>query len=219
MRPPLSAFPPPDRPISAVLVDAQVLYRDALMGALDEGFAWLGAAGDGREGLELLERLQPDLLVLDVHLSGIDGISLAGRLHVVSPETRILFLTDLSGGDVILQAFAAGATGFVAKSEPTDGLREAMVKTARDEPVLSVTLVPALLAALRSRGDTVAHLSPRELTVLEGLADGRSAGAMAEALSLALPTIKTHIQMVYAKLGVNDRAAAVAEGLRRGLIS
>ena len=142
------------------------------------------------------------------------------RLGEDRPVTRVLFISEYIGGEIVLQALTAGAAGYLPKSSTPEEICDAIVRISQGESVLPAEIGTGLAGTLRDRGHVGAHhLTARELGVLELIAEGESANVIADRLHLAVPTVKSHIQNVYAKLGVNDRRAAVAEAMRRGFIS
>jgi two-component system nitrate/nitrite response regulator NarL len=179
----------------------------------------VGTAGDGERALEMIRSTQPDVTVLDMRMPKLDGRQLLARLRDEDEPTRVLFVSEYVAGDLVLQALQAGCCGYLPKSSTATEIRNAILRVGRGESVLPTAVGSELAGALRERGPAPIKLSPRERSVLELLAEGGSAGAIAQRLGLAVPTVKTHIQSLYVKLGVNDRGAAVAEGIRRGLVS
>ena len=141
------------------------------------------------------------------------------RVRQAELDTRVLFVSEYHGGELVLQALTAGGAGYLSKSASAEEIRSSIVRIARGDAVLPSDVGTNLASALRERGDTGTHLTARELGVLELIAEGESASVIAHRLHLAVPTVKTHIQNLYAKLGVNDRGSAVAESMRRGLLS
>lgn len=179
----------------------------------------VGEAHDGAEALAKAERIQPDLILTDVRMPGPDGFGILERCRELGLETRVVFLSAFAEGPLIYDAIAAGAAGYISKRTPPDGLRQAVEAVARGETVIPDDVQSAVAGEIRTRAaDRYPTLSPRELEILELVAAGQTSATIAEALYLSEPTIKAHLRTAYGKLGVSDRASAVAEAMRRRLI-
>ena len=220
-----------------VVVDDHPFFRDGLArGLRQSGYLdVIGEAGTGREGLELIRSTLPDVAVLDYQLPELDGLEVVHALVRDGLPTRTLILSALTDSAIVFRALQEGVNGYLSKDARRAEIVDAVLKVARGG-----TVVPAELAAgladqirlraqsdtqpdlvgqirLRAQSDTPA-LSERERQVLQGFARGMSIPAIAAELFLGASTVKTHTQHLYEKLGVSDRAAAVAEGMRRGLL-
>ena len=216
----MTAHREPDQ-ISVVVADDHPLFLGALKRTVEScgGMVLLAGAADGPEALEMIRLHRPDVAVLDMRMPGLDGREVVRRLREEEPATRVLFISEYHGGELVLQALTAGAAGYLPKSSSPDEICEAIVRIFRGESVLPAEIGTELAGTLRDRGESGTHLTARELNVLELIAEGESANMIADRLHLAVPTVKSHIRSAYAKLGVNDRGAAVAEAMRRGLMS
>lgn len=204
-----------------VVVDDHPFFRDGLArGLRQSGYLdVIGEAGTGREGLELIRSTLPDVAVLDYQLPELDGLEVVHALVRDGLPTRTLILSALTDSAIVFRALQEGVNGYLSKDARRAEIVDAVLKVARGG-----TVVPAELAAglaeqirLRAQSDTPA-LSERERQVLQGFARGMSIPAIAAELFLGASTVKTHTQHLYEKLGVSDRAAAVAEDMRRGLL-
>jgi two-component system nitrate/nitrite response regulator NarL len=215
-----AAGSPPD-PVRVVVADDHPLYLQALRQTIEQrdGLTLLATAMDGEEALEVVRGHKPDVAVLDMRMPKLDGREVMRRLRETEPDTRVLFISEYSGGELVLQALTAGAAGYLPKSASGDEICAAIARISRGESVLPAEVGNELAGTLRDRGSSGTHLTAREINVLELIAEGEPANMIAERLHLAVPTVKSHIQNLYAKLGVNDRGAAVAEAMRRGLVS
>ncbi|HTU98271.1 MAG TPA: response regulator transcription factor [Solirubrobacteraceae bacterium] len=207
--------------VSVVVADDHPLFLGALKGTVESHAALrlLGAACDGEEAVELVTLHRPDVAVLDMRMPKLDGREVMGRLREQHPATRVLFISEYIGGEVVLQALTAGAAGYLPKSSTPEQICDAIIRISQGESVLPAEIGTELAGTLRDRRHLGTHLTARELGVLELIAEGESANVIADRLHLAVPTVKSHIQNLYAKLGVNDRGAVVAEAMRRGLIT
>ncbi|HTU29765.1 MAG TPA: response regulator transcription factor [Solirubrobacteraceae bacterium] len=208
-------------PVTVVVADDHPLFRKALQETIDaqDGLEVVGVAADGEHALELIRTHEPQVAVLDVRMPRLDGREVVRRVRQDELDTRVLFVSEYHGGELVLQALTAGGAGYLSKAATAEEICSAIVRIARGEAVLPSDVGTDLATTLRERGDGGTRLTARELSVLELIAEGESAGVIARRLHLAVPTVKTHIQNLYAKLGVNDRGAAVAEAMRRGLLT
>jgi two-component system nitrate/nitrite response regulator NarL len=207
--------------VTVVIADDHPLFRAALAETITaaERLTLLAAASDGEEALDLIRAHRPDVAVLDMRMPRLDGREVVRRVRQSELSTRVLFVSEYHGGELVLQALTAGGAGYLSKAASGDEICSAIVRVAAGDAVLPSDIGTDLASTLREHGDGGTRLTARELEVLELIAEGESANMIAERLHLAVPTVKTHIQNLYAKLGVNDRGAAVAESMRRGLLS
>ena len=204
--------------VRVLVVDDQALFREALatlLGARPE-IEVVGEAGDGHHALERAAALQPDVVLMDLHMPVLDGIAATRRLTVEQPGVRVLALTTFDDDEDVFAALRAGALGYLLKDVSSDRLVEAVLSAARGESVLQPSVAAKVVArfaqlddAPRSRPQPlVVPLSDRELDVLRLLADGRSNREIATALFLAEGTVKNHVTNVLGKLGARDRTQA-----------
>ena len=204
--------------VRVLVVDDQALFREALvtlLGARPE-VEVVGEAGDGHQALERAAALQPDVVLMDLHMPVLDGIAATRRLRVEQPGVRVLALTTFDDDEDVFAALRAGALGYLLKDVSSDRLVEAVLSAARGESVLQPSVAAKVVArfaqlddAPRSRPQPlVVPLSDRELDVLRLLADGRSNREIAAALFLAEGTVKNHVTNVLGKLGARDRTQA-----------
>jgi two-component system, NarL family, nitrate/nitrite response regulator NarL len=175
-------------------------------------------AATGDEALEAARAERPDLAVLDVQMPGLSGLEVLEAMKRDALPTRVLFVTgavDPAGAYDLVQA---GAAGVLEKDATPDMIGDALLRIAGGETVLSPSVQVALVTGVQARREPAIALSSREHDVLQGLARGLSGPQIAAELHVSPSTVKTHLQRLYERLGVSDRAAAVAEGMRRGLI-
>jgi two-component system nitrate/nitrite response regulator NarL len=176
-------------------------------------------ARTGREAIAAALDTQPDLAVLDVEMPDLGGLEVLKAFSREGLTTRVLFVSGNLDAQISYDLIEAGAAGVLDKSAMPDQIGDALVRISQGETVLAPTVQSALMRAVRDRRDRPqVVLSPREGEVLRFLAAGLSAPQIARELHLSPSTIKTHLQRLYERLEVSDRAAAVAEGMRRGLI-
>ena len=180
-----------------------------------DGIDVVGTAATGREAIERVDMLVPDVVLLDLHLPDDDGVTVAGRVRARHPDVRIVIFTAGADAAEIREASAAGVDGVLLKTMPVGELIRAIRDVADGREVVDRDLVGTL--SMPDAQGTV-PLSERELEVLSLLAKGMSNKEVAAALFISRATVKTHIENLLRKLDANDRAAAVAEGFRRGLL-
>ncbi|WP_308467009.1 response regulator transcription factor [Rathayibacter soli] len=209
------------RPVRVVVVDDHPFFRDGITRGLTftGRIAVVGEAGNGREALEVITREQPDVAVVDYQMPDIDGI---GVVHAVNRDglgTKVILLSAETGSAVVFKALEEGAKGYLSKDSSREQIVEAVMTVARGGTVVPPELTAGLAEQIRLRSQPDAPaLSQREQEVLRGFAQGLSIPQLAAELFIGVSTVKTHTQRLYEKLGVSDRAAAVAEGMRRGLL-
>jgi DNA-binding NarL/FixJ family response regulator len=204
--------------IGLLIVDDHPVVRDGLRGmfAGDARFRVLGEAADGEEALAVARSTRPDVVLMDLRMPGMDGVSTIRALREQGFEARVLVLTTYDTDSDVLPAIKAGATGYLLKDTPREELFRAVSAAHRGESVLSPAVAGRLMGELRSPGRQ--ELSPRELEVLRLVAQGCGNREAASRLFISEATVKTHLLHAYAKLGVRDRAAAVAVAFARGLL-
>ncbi|MEU3985041.1 response regulator transcription factor [Streptomyces sp. NPDC026672] len=204
--------------ISLLIVDDHPVVRDGLRGmfASAPGFAVLGEAADGVQAVERAAALDPDVILMDLRMPGGGGVDAIRALARQGSRARVLVLTTYDTDSDTLPAIEAGATGYLLKDAPRDELFTAVRAAAEGRTVLSPAVASRLVSAVRAPGNE--PLSAREREVLALVARGTSNREIARELFISEATVKTHLTHLYAKLGVNDRAAAVAVGYDRGIL-
>lgn len=205
--------------IKVLIVDDHPVVRDGLRGMFtaDPRFEVLGEAGDGAEAVAAGERLRPDVILMDLRMPRMDGVTAIKELAKRGVTARVLVLTTYDTDSDVLPAIEAGATGYLLKDSPREELFRAVEAAARGQAVLSPAVATRLMGQMRQPASE--PLSQRELQVLELIAQGSTNREAAKALFISEATVKTHLLHVYAKLGVNDRAAAVATAFSRGYLN
>ena len=200
------------------------MVRDGLsnMFARDPEFEVLGEAADGSEAVRLAQALQPDVILMDLRMPRMDGLTAITELARRGIPARVLVLTTYDTDSHVLPAIEAGATGYLLKDAPRDDLLRAVRAAAHGEAVLSPSVAARLMSQFRSprpEAPAPGPLSQRELEVLELVAAGSANREAAARLFISEATIKSHLLNIYGKLGVSDRAAAVGEAYNRGLLT
>ncbi|CCH30302.1 response regulator transcription factor [Actinosynnema sp. NPDC047251] len=202
--------------IRVVIVDDHPVVRDGLRGMLAAAgdVDVVGEAADGAEAEAVVRAKNPDVVLMDLRMPGVDGVTAIGRLRDF--PARVLVLTTYDTDSDVLPAIKAGATGYLLKDTPREELFRAVRSAARGEAVLSPSVATRLVGQVRA--PTAEPLSEREVEVLGLIARGCTNREAAVRLFISEATVKTHLVHVYAKLGVKDRASAVAEAYERGLL-
>ena len=212
----------PPRRTTVLVADDHPLFRDAIERAVRRRpeFQLVGSAADGRAALEAIRRLEPDVGVLDLRLPGLDGVRILEAVVRDGLPTRILILSASGDPEVVYRAVEAGAAGYVLKEAAGETVLDAISAVARGSTALDPELQSAVFEQIRLHGtaDDRPILTAREREVLTLTADGLSARQIADRLIVAVATVKTYQARLYEKLGVSERAAAVAEAMRRGLL-
>ncbi|MFE7427728.1 MULTISPECIES: response regulator [unclassified Streptomyces] len=211
----------PARVITLVVVDDHPVVRDGLRGMFDSspGFRVLGEAPDGVAGVDLVARLDPDVVLMDLRMPGGGGVAAIAELTRRGARARVLVLTTYDTDSDTLPAIEAGATGYLLKDAPREELFNAVRAAADGRTVLSPAVASRLVSRVRTPSAAGNEpLSAREREVLVLVAKGTSNRAIAAELFISEATVKTHLTHVFAKLGAKDRAAAVAIGYDRGIL-
>jgi two-component system, NarL family, nitrate/nitrite response regulator NarL len=208
-------------PVRVLVADDHPLYLDGIVAAVEqaEDLELVASCSDGRQALRTILEEKPAVAALDHGLPGLDAPGIVGALAQAGSETRTLIFSARLDGRGVYDAIQAGAAGYISKSWSRAQICDAIRAVARGRSIFAEELHDGIGAEIRRRGALAqARLTDREREVLARMAQGLSAPAIAGELYLSTTTVKTHQHNLYEKLGVSDRAAAVAEGMRRGLI-
>jgi DNA-binding NarL/FixJ family response regulator len=209
--------------LTAVVVDDHDFYRSGLVSLLrDSGVDVLAEAGSGPEGVEVVERERPDVVLMDVNLPGFDGIEAVRRLAEAAPEIPVIVLTVLADESTVVEALTAGAAGYLLKEAPIDDMLPGLKAVADGESLLSPRVAKKLVRRLRAEQTSSVRpsveLTEREQQVLALLADGCNNQEIAAALFISQNTVKSHVSNVLEKLEVGNRVQAVVRAYRDGLL-
>jgi two-component system nitrate/nitrite response regulator NarL len=207
--------------VTVLVADDHPLYREGVVRALSASgqVDIVGEAEDGRAALEQIQEHQPDVALLDYKLPELDGVAVTNAVVRDQLPTRVLLVSAFTDSGVVYQALETGAAGFVSKEARREQIVDAVLACARGENVVPPDVASGLVSEIRLRKhDDRPALTQREQEILKLIAAGKSLPEIAKELYLGLTTVKTHVQHLYEKLGVSDRAAAVASAMRRGLI-
>ncbi|GAA4961449.1 DNA-binding NarL/FixJ family response regulator [Nonomuraea thailandensis] len=207
-----------ETPIRMVVADDHPVVRDGLssMFASAPGFEVVGEAADGAVAVRLAQELRPDVILMDLRMPGMDGLTAIRELARLGVTSRVLVLTTYDTDSHVLPAIEAGATGYLLKDSPREDLLRGARAAAKGDSVLSPSVAARLMNRVRTPAPQL--LSGRELEVIELVAAGNTNREAAARLFITEATVKSHLLNIYAKLGVGDRAAAVTEAFNRGLL-
>lgn len=209
--------------IRVLIADDHLIVREGLRLILEtgEGFELVGEAADGAEAVRLANELKPDVVLMDLRMPGVDGLTAIERLHVEQPQVAVVILTTYNEDDLMMRGLRAGARGYLLKDTDRATLLDTIRAAARGETLLK----PEIMARLLARAETASPgtndplaLSDREREVLAGVARGERSKEIGARLSISERTVKAHLASIYNKLGVDSRAAATAIATQRGLI-
>ena len=203
------------------MADDHPLYREGVVRAVKDrpDLELVGESGDGKQALADIEKLKPDVALLDVKMPALDGIRVLNALSRDGASTRVVFLSAYLDSAIVYHAVAAGAAAYISKDSGRQTICDAVVAVARGDAVFGPEIQSGIAKEIRLREhDDRPSLTPREREILGLTADGCTAPEIGRRLYLSTTTVKTHLQHLYEKLGVSDRAAAVAEAMRRGLL-
>ena len=210
----------PPEPIRVLIVDDHPVVRDGLRGMFEQApdIEVVGEAADGREAVDRAVALGPDVVLMDLRMPGTDGVTAIRELAARGSTAKVLVLTTYDTDSDVLPAIEAGASGYLLKDASPAELQRAVRSAHEGGTVLAPSVASLLMAQVRKPAPSTGPLSERELEVLALIAKGRNNREAAAELFISEATVKTHLMHVYAKLAVNDRAAAVAAGYERGLL-
>ncbi len=214
--------------IRVVIADDHLVVRTGLrlMLATSEDFVLVGEAADGAAAVRLVEELQPEVVLMDLRMPGMDGLTAIGHIHERWPQIGVVILTTYNEDDLMIQGLRAGARGYLLKDCTLETLLQALRSAARGEMLIPPEVMERILAHA-SRGVAPAappaargplDLTEREREVLAGVARGERSKEIARHLHISERTVGSYLNSIFAKLGVDSRASAVAVAMERGLL-
>jgi DNA-binding NarL/FixJ family response regulator len=218
---------PAENDIKVLVVDDQQLVRAGFKLIIDgePGMAVIGEASDGLEAIDLARKRAPDVVLLDIRMPGMDGLSAARRI-IAETDCRVLLLTTFDADEYVFEGLRAGASGFLLKDLPPEQLcwavRSIAAGNALIDPVVTRRLILRFAAAARATGETPAplkELTARELDVLRLVARGRSNAEISQELVVEESTVKSHVGRILMKLGLRDRVQAVVLAYECGFVT
>jgi DNA-binding NarL/FixJ family response regulator len=204
--------------IRLVIADDHPVVREGLRGMLSSqsDFEIVGEAATGTEAVALVSQLHPDVVLMDLRMTELDGAAATAQIRAQQLNTSVLVLTTYENNADILRAIEAGATGYLLKDAQRDELFTAIRTVAQGKAILAPVVTSRLLQQMRTPAQEA--LSAREVEVLSLVAHGASNKEIARGLHLSEATVKAHLLHLFGKLGVTDRTAAVTVALERGLL-
>ncbi|SEP57716.1 response regulator [Microlunatus flavus] len=213
-------------PTRVVLVDDEQMVRAGLrlLIASEDDLEVVGEAADGQEGVEVVARLRPDVVLMDVRMPRLSGLEAAGRVLALAPATKVLMLTTFDEDEVVDASLRHGVAGFLLKSSPPEDLVDAIRHARAGQGALDPKVVPGVISrisaapAAPARAVELDVLTPRETDVLRLVGLGHSNAEIAAELYLGETTVKTHLGRVLDKLGLRDRNRAIAFAYASGLV-
>jgi NarL family two-component system response regulator YdfI len=219
-------------PIRLVVVDDHLVVREGLRFMLeeaDEGFVLVGDASDGASALDVVGKVQPDVVLMDLRMPGMDGLEAIQRMRTAWPQVTVLILTTYNEDALMLRGLQAGACGYLLKDTDRATLFRAIRAAAHGEMLVPPEVIARILSHA-ARGASASPASPanhtpremvlteREREVLAGLVQGERSKEIARRLGVTERTVRAHLSTIYMKLNVDSRAAAVAVAIERGLL-
>jgi two-component system, NarL family, response regulator LiaR len=209
------------RKIRVVIVDDHFMVRDGLKIFVDvlPDMECVGEASDGNEAIRVCQQVRPDVVLMDLVMPGMDGVSATEAIRKQLPETRVIALTSFVDKDLVQRVVRAGATGYLLKNASMPQLSNAIRQAHEGRPTLSVEATEALMSATADPTVVGQDLTERELEVLAALGEGMTNFEIARRLSITESTTRFHITNIFMKLGVSNRTEAVRLALRLKLIT
>jgi NarL family two-component system response regulator YdfI len=206
-----------------LIADDHLIIRQGLRLILEteDGFELVGEAADGAEALKLCAELHPEVVLMDLRMPNLDGITAIERLRETQPEIAVVILTTFNEDDLMLRGLRAGAKGFLLKDTDRAALFDTIRAAARGETLLSPEVMTRLLAKVGRQTAAATddfNLTDREKEVLAAVAKGERSKEIAIQLNITERTVKAHLASIYQKLGVDSRAGAIAVASQRGLL-
>lgn len=224
-----------NRPIRVLVADDHLIIRQGLRLILEtaDDFQLVGEAADGAEAVQRSAELQPDVVLMDLRMPGMDGLTAIERLRVEQPHIAVVILTTFNEDELMMRGLRAGAKGYLLKDTSRETLFDTIRAAARGETLLKPDIMARLLSVAQkqppappsARGvegqalEKTSLLTEREREVLEGVARGERSKEIAARLGITERTVKAHLDSIFNKLGVDSRAAAVSLAIQRGLLS
>ena len=205
--------------VSVLVVDDHPVMRGGIVTLLstDKDLLIVGEAGDGEAAASAAIELRPDVTLMDLRMPVLDGVGSIRRIRDAWPDAIVVVLTTYDTDEAIVRAIEAGAAGYLLKDAPPDEILDAVKRAAVGDTVLAAPVAKRLVE--RVRDPAAGALSQRELEVLRCVASGSTNAAIAGELHISQATVKTHLLHIYDKLGVADRAAAVARAYDSGILT
>jgi len=210
-------------PIRILVADDHLIIRQGLRLILEtqDGFEMVGEAADGAEALRLCAELKPDVVLMDLRMPGMDGLTAIERLQAGQPEIAVVILTTFNEDDLMMRGLRLGAKGYLLKDTDRETLFDTIRAARRGETLLKPEIMARVLLKTGGAGAAASAqtgLTGRELEVLKAVARGERSKEIAARLGISERTVKAHLASIYNRLGVDSRAAAIAVAAQKGLL-
>jgi two-component system, NarL family, response regulator YdfI len=211
--------------IKIIIADDHLIIRQGLRLILEteNDFELIGEASDGAEALSLCKKLKPDVVLMDLRMPNMDGLTAIEKLRADQPNIAVVILTTFNEDELMLRGLQAGARGYLLKDTDRATLFNTIRAAARGETLLKPEIMARVLSqanrsTAESKSSEPSNLTDRELEVLKAVAQGERSKEIAIHLGISERTVKAHLASIYNKLGVDSRAAAIAVAAQRGLL-
>ncbi|HEY5729322.1 MAG TPA: response regulator transcription factor [Anaerolineales bacterium] len=211
--------------IKILIADDHLIIRQGLRLILEteSDFKLVGEASDGAEAVSMCKKLKPDVVLMDLRMPNMDGLTAIEKLRDEQPEIAVIILTTFNEDELMLRGLQAGARGYLLKDTGRSTLFDTIRAASRGETLLKPEIMARVLAqknapAAKSKSDSTFNLTEREYEVLESVARGERSKEVAAHLGISERTVKAHLASIYQKLGVDSRAAAIAIAAQNGLL-
>ena len=209
--------------IKIIIADDHFIIRQGLRLILEteNDFELVGEASDGADALSLCKKLNPDVVLMDLRMPNMDGLTAIETLHVEQPEIAVVILTTFNEDELMVRGLQAGARGYLLKDTDRATLFNTIRAAARGETLLKPEIMARVLSRVNApkiESNTLINLTDRELEVLASVARGERSKEIASHLGISERTVKAHLASIYSKLGVDSRAAAIAVAAHKGLL-
>ncbi|MBI3298740.1 MAG: response regulator transcription factor [Elusimicrobia bacterium] len=220
------AAPAQKRKLTVLIADDQTLFREGIKDLLEneKSVVVVGEAADGQEAVRMAKKLKPNVVLMDIKLPHLDGISATRQVRKECPDTNVLILSSFEDEAHVMEAIQAGANGYLSKMLPASELVNALKTFANEGVMIPQPVMGKLIQGLRQMSNATAEatlvaLTKTEIRVLSLLGRGMANKEIASALTCSVKTIKNHLNSVFQKLDVSNRTEAVVKGIEIGLIS
>ena len=211
--------------IKIIIADDHLIIRQGLRLILEteSDFKLVGEASDGAEAVSLCKKLKPDVVLMDLRMPNMDGLTAIEKLRDEQPKIAVIILTTFNEDELMLRGLQAGARGYLLKDTGRSTLFDTIRAASRGETLLKPEIMARVLAqksvsTSKSKSDSTFNLTEREYEVLESVARGERSKEVASHLGISERTVKAHLASIYNKLGVDSRAAAIAVAAQNGLL-
>ncbi len=209
------------KPIRVLLVDDHLMVRDGLRTflSLQDDIEVVAEASDGQESIDLCAQTQPDVILMDILMPGMDGPTATQKIRTDFPDVKVIALTSFVEPELVQSAIQAGAISYLLKDVRPERLAQAIRDACQGKGIIDAPAAQALVQATRQTTPSGSVLTERESEVLNYLAEGRSNKEIAQALNISLGTVRFHTSNIYLKLGVGNRTEAARLALKTGLVA